>query len=142
MPAYHSFFAGTLNLISIKNGTRLASSTSQICHLDDSAVAGRCLLWVKSGHRALVEGKNALPVVLHADDRPTVFLRLVVKRLRKGADLRIGESLRRAIGVFVLHIVVQHQHHQPRAIACSRVLQHLPIAGRVAKCRARAAADL
>src|SRR5690349_2505470 len=90
----------------------------------------------------LFERKNSLPVVLHADDSPAVLLRLIVKRLRKSADLRIGKPLRRTIGVFAPCIVVQQQHHQSRTIACSCVLQHLPITGRVAESRARAAADL
>jgi len=42
------------------------------------------------GDALLVERKDALPVVLHADDRPAVLLRLIVKRLGEGADLGIG----------------------------------------------------
>src|SRR5271165_4570094 len=67
--------------------------------------------------RSLVEREDALPVVLHADDSPAVLLRLVVQRLGEGADLCIGQSHRRAVGILALRIVVQHDHRQPRAVA-------------------------
>lgn len=35
--------------------------------------------------QALVESKDAFPVVLHADDGPAVLVRLIVERLGKGA---------------------------------------------------------
>ena len=35
--------------------------------------------------QALIESKDALPVVLHADDGPAVLVRLIVERLGKGA---------------------------------------------------------
>jgi hypothetical protein len=38
---------------------------------------------------ALLECENALPVVLHADDGPALTPRLVVQRLREGADLGV-----------------------------------------------------
>jgi hypothetical protein len=94
------------------------------------------------GYRGSIERKDAFPVVLHADDGPVVFLCLVVKCLGKGADPRIGKPLRRTVGIFALSIVVQHKHHQSRAVTRACVFQHLSVAGRVAKCRARAAADL
>src|SRR6516225_5825774 len=90
----------------------------------------------------LIKGKDALPIVLHADDGPAVLLRLVVERLSKGADLRIGKSLRRTVGVFALRVVVEQEHHQPSAVARPRVLQHLSVTGRVAKRCTRATADL
>src|SRR6516225_417524 len=43
-----------------------------------------CLSWL--------ECKNLLPMILHADDGPTVFLRFVIKRLRERADFGIGQS--------------------------------------------------
>ncbi len=49
--------------------------------------------------------------------------------------------MRRTVGVFALRVVVQHQHHEPRAIAGAGIFQHLPVAGRIAEGRARAAAD-
>ena len=64
----------------------------------------RCPLCAKSRPRALVKRKDALPVVLHADDGPAILLRLVVQRLRKGADLGVGKSLRRTVGVFALRV--------------------------------------
>src|SRR6516225_5536946 len=90
----------------------------------------------------LIKGKDALPIVLHADDGPAVLLRLVVERLSKGADLRIGKSLRRTVGVFALRVVVEQEHHQPSAVARPRVFEHLPVTGRVAKRCTRATANL
>jgi hypothetical protein len=43
---------------------------------------------------------------------------------------------------FALCIVVQHQHHQPSAVACPGVLQHLSVTCRVAKRCIRTAANL
>src|SRR5271170_6250702 len=58
----------------------------------------------------LLKRKDALPVVLHADHRPVLLLRHVIHRLAQGADLGVGESLRRAVGVFAYCIVVHHHH--------------------------------
>jgi hypothetical protein len=44
----------------------------------------------------------------------------VVEGLGERADLGVQQALRRAVGIFALHIVVQHQHHQPRTVACPR----------------------
>src|SRR5271168_2844361 len=79
----------------------------------------------------LIEREDALPVVLHADDGPAVLLCLIIKRRREGADLSIGQALRRTVGVFPLPVVMQHQHHQPRTVARSGVFQHLSVPGRV-----------
>ena len=35
----------------------------------------------------LLESEDPFPIVLHADDRPTILLRLVVERLGESADL-------------------------------------------------------
>src|SRR5262245_13816111 len=80
-----------------------------------------------------LEREDPLPVVLHADDDPALLRGLVVERLREGADLAVRQSLGRAVGVLALRVVVQHEHRQARAIAGPGVLQHLPIAGRVAE---------
>src|SRR5262249_4584322 len=100
-------------------------------------------LWPQCANRRhrVFEREDTLPVVLHANDSPAVLLRLVVERLRKGADLRIRKSLRRTVGVFALRVVVQHQHHEPRVAACTGVLKHLLVAGRVSKCSMRTSAD-
>src|SRR5215472_4391961 len=58
----------------------------------------------------LVESKDAVPVALHADHGPAVLLRLAVELRRKPADLGVGQPARRAVGVFALRVVVQHQH--------------------------------
>src|SRR5262249_12199563 len=80
-----------------------------------------------------LECKNLLPVVSHADDGPAVLLFLVIKRLREGADFRIGQSLSRAVRIFPLCVVVQYEHRQSRAITGLGVFEHLSVAGRVAK---------
>jgi hypothetical protein len=41
--------------------------------------------------------------------------------------------LRRTATLFALRVVVQHQHHQPSAVARAGVLKHLLVAGRVAE---------
>lgn len=83
--------------------------------------------------RAIVKSENALPITLHADDDSALFSRLVVQRLGEGADFGVGQAERRAIGVFALCVVVQHQHREPRAVAGLGIFQHLPVAGRVAE---------
>src|SRR4029434_5780161 len=94
-----------------------------------------------TGTFALLERKDAFPVVLHADDGPALLLCFVVEGLRESADLGVAQALRRAVGVFAPLIVVQHQHHQFRSIAGTRVLEHLLVARRVAERRIRPAAD-
>src|SRR5262249_59692984 len=84
---------------------------------------------------SLFEREDALPVVLHADHDPTLLLRLVVERRGEGADLGVGQPARRTVGVLALRIVVEHEHREPYAVAGSRVLEHLPIADRVAERR-------
>src|SRR5262249_56171979 len=76
---------------------------------------------------SLLKRKNALPVILHADHRPAVLLRLVVKRLREGADLAVGQALGRAIGVFARGVVLQEQHLHPTASAPAHPLTPLPL---------------
>jgi hypothetical protein len=66
---------------------------------------------------ALFEREDTLPIVFRADYDPAILLRLVIQRLRESTDLGVGKSLRRTVGVFALRIVVQHEHHQPRAVA-------------------------
>src|SRR5262245_26071511 len=87
------------------------------------------------------EREDALPVVLHADHRPVLLLRLLVERGREGADLAVGQALRRPVGVFAGGVVVQHQHLEPRAGAGAAPFQHLAVAGRVAERRDRPTAD-
>ena len=65
---------------------------------------------------ALLEREDALPVVLPADHSPAALLWLVVESLGEGADFGIGQALCRTVGVLTLHVVVQHQHHQPCAV--------------------------
>ena len=91
---------------------------------------------------ALLEGENAVPVVLHPDDCPALLVRLVVESLAESPDLGVGQPLRRSVGIFALVVVVQHKHHQPHAVACTDVFQHLLVAGRVAERCTRTAANL
>src|SRR5438128_252869 len=82
-----------------------------------------------------IECEDALPVVLHADDGPAFLLRFVIERLREDADLGVRQPLGRTVGVLALRVVVEYQHQEPCAVARSRVLQHLTVAGRVAERR-------
>src|SRR5262249_26470060 len=90
---------------------------------------------------SVLERKNVLPVILHADHRPAVLLRLVVKRLREGADLAVGQAGGGAVSVFARSIVMQHEHLEPRASAGAGPLKHLPVAGRIAEGRVGTLAD-
>src|SRR6184192_2630269 len=101
---------------------------------------GLLVAWWVDGWLFL-EGEYLLPVVLHADHCPAVLLRLVIESLWESADLRVRQTLRRAIGIFALCVVVQDEHRESRAVAGLGVFQHLLVAGGVAKCRVRAAAD-
>src|SRR5260370_29150060 len=92
-------------------------------------VVGRSLQYCNSS----VEWEDSLPVVLHADDGPSLCFDIVVERLGKRSDLARGQSLGRAIGIFARRVVVLHQHHQGALAARSRVFQHLAIACRVAE---------
>ena len=56
---------------------------------------------------SVLEGKNTLPVVLHADDDPTIFLCLVVERLGKGADPRVRQTLGGTVGILAFRIIVE-----------------------------------
>src|SRR5262245_8497317 len=64
--------------------------------------------------------KDCFPIILHADHGPTVLLRLIVKRLREGADLRIGKPVSRAVRILAGGVVMQDDHRQPGAIASFR----------------------
>src|SRR5213594_515517 len=90
---------------------------------------------------SFVEGKDPPPVVLHADDDPSLRGRPVVQRLGKGAHPGGGQPPRGAVRVLALDVVVQQQHREARAVPGFRVLEHLLIADRVAEGRARTAAD-
>ena len=70
-------------------------------------------------------------------DGPAVLLRLGHERVAERADLRL-----RAVGELAHCVVVMHQHHQPRAAAGLRPLQHLLIAVRVAERGDGPAADV
>src|SRR6266436_4814344 len=54
---------------------------------------------------SLLECKNLLPVVFHADDHPAVLLRLVIQRLRERADFRVRQPVSGTVGVFAFRIV-------------------------------------
>src|SRR5262249_47727044 len=58
-----------------------------------------------SGPRFALEGKDAFPVVLHADDRPAVLLRLFVEGKGERADPGVRQPLRRAVGVLALVVL-------------------------------------
>src|SRR4029450_6654197 len=123
----------TLRRTSSTLATLMTASWSVIERLDASSRA------LAAG--GLFEREDAPPIILHADHRPAFALCLGVERRRKGADLAVGQTLRRAVGVLSRSVVVQHKHLQPRAGAGAGPLQHLPVAGRVAERRIGPAAD-
>ncbi len=82
---------------------------------------------------SLLECKNLLPIVLHANDCPAVLLRLVIQRLRERADFGVVQSLSGTVRILSLCIVVQHEHRDPRAVARFGVFEHLLVAGRIAE---------
>jgi hypothetical protein len=55
----------------------------------------------------LFEGKDPLPIVLHADDSPAVLSRLVVECRSEGAELAVAQAASRTVGVFAGGIAVQ-----------------------------------
>src|SRR5262249_25510257 len=73
--------------------------------------------------------KDFIPVVLHADHDPALLLRLIVDGFGERADVAVRQALGRAVGVFARGVVVQQQHHQPRAGPGVGPFQHLAIAG-------------
>jgi hypothetical protein len=87
--------------------------------------------------RALVlfEGKDPLPVGLHAHDRPTARVGLV-ERLVESTNPRTA-----VIRVCTLSVGVMHDHHQSYVAPRRGVLEHLEVAVGVAECRQRPAAD-
>src|SRR5690606_32975399 len=82
-----------------------------------------------------------LPVILHAYNDPSVFLRLVHKRLRESADVRVREAAGGAVGVLALLIVVVDEHHQALPVPGLGPLEHLLVARRVAERGVRTLAD-
>jgi hypothetical protein len=64
-------------------GSRLLMSALRADILD------RQLCGNKRHRVTLLERENTLPVILHANDGPALTLRLVVQRLREGADLGV-----------------------------------------------------
>src|SRR5271166_2037497 len=78
-----------------------------------------------------LEGEDTVPVILHADNGPSLLHRLVVQRLGEGADLGVGQPQRGSVGVLARRIIVQYEHRKPRAVTGLGVFQHLPVAGRI-----------
>jgi hypothetical protein len=72
------------------------------------------------------------PIVLHANDEPSVLGRLVIERLCERADLGVGQALRWSIGIFASRVIVQDDHREPRAAASSCIFGHLPVTDGVA----------
>ena len=97
---------------------------------------------VDGGDRGLRGREDGLPVVLHADDGPAVFLRMFFQRGREGTEFDVRQSARRAVGKFARRIVVQHEQLEPRAAAALRVFQHLLVAVGVAERGDGPAADV
>src|SRR6266550_662177 len=92
---------------------------------------------VKFWSSVLLERKDGLPIVFHADHRPVILLRFGHERVTERADLRLC-----AVGKLAHRVIVMHEHHQARAVASLRPLQHLLIAVRVAERGDGTAADV
>src|ERR1041385_4018838 len=90
---------------------------------------------------ALVEPKNALPVVLHADHGPVFLLRLLIEGLAEPADFRVRQTAGRTVSVLAFGVVMQHEHHQSRTFTCAGVFEHLSVTVRIAKRGARTASN-
>ena len=58
------------------------------------------------GHGLFLEGENAFPIVLHADDDPAILLCLIVERLGEDAHLRVRQTLGGTIGILALRVIV------------------------------------
>src|SRR6516162_8614526 len=110
------------------------SSASEVC----SDIQGSA---EKLASSPSVEGEYALPIVLHADDGPVFLLRFIVKRLTERAHFGFRKPLCGPVRIFALRVVVHDQHHQPRAVASPCVFEHLSVAVRISKCRARPPTD-
>ena len=89
-----------------------------------------------------LEREDLFPIVLHADDGPAGFLRFVVNRLRERTQLGVRQALRRTVGVFARHVIMQHEKLEPGTAAALRVFQHLLIAPRIAERGDGPAADV
>src|SRR6266700_5372392 len=90
---------------------------------------------------SLLECKDLFPIVLHADDCPAIFLRLVIERLRKRSDFGVGQPMSGAVRILSLCIVVQHEHRNPSAVARFGVFEHLLVAGGIAERSERPSTD-
>ena len=97
---------------------------------------------VNGRNRGLLEREDLLPIVLHADHRPAVLLRMLIKRWREGTQFDVRQSAGRTVGVFTRRIIVQHQQLEPRAAAALRVFQHLLVATGISEGGDGTAADV
>src|ERR1022692_1529548 len=84
----------------------MSGSYQRSCEVDRSTIPTSAIVG------SFLPSENPLPVVLHADDEPTLRLGFVVQCLSEGADLGIRQSLGRAVGIIALCVIVQHNHHQ------------------------------
>ena len=99
-------------------------------------------LMTQSRHlRRVFETEDAFPIILHADDNPTVLLGLVVECLGEGADFGVWQSRSWAVSVFARRIIVEDDHFETRAATGCCVFEHLAVAGGVTERGVRALAD-
>src|SRR3984957_19666903 len=131
----HNFRMIFMVLPPVENRPRLHSSAG----VAEPAmrIRQRYLAGVNARTRRLNDGlwisfdrEDSLPVVLHADHRPAALHRLIIKRLREGADLAVGKARCGSVGVFPRGIVVQHEHLEPGAVTGRRPFQHVAVASR------------
>src|SRR5215510_14375939 len=90
LSAHHSCVSSTSLFRALPHTRRASQETDRLTTKTPRAPRGRdhsatvtepLCLGVFVLNCSLLEGKDALPVVLHADDRPALLLRLVIQRL-------------------------------------------------------------
>src|SRR5262245_7931452 len=120
----------------------VVKASTRTCELSDQSWFNTYpIFFVMAISKFALKRKNHFPIIFHADDGPSVLLRLIIKCLRKRADLCVGQFLSGTVRIFSLCVVVQHEHRQARAVASFCIFEHLLVPGRVAKGDVRAPAD-
>ena len=71
------------------------------------------VIWHGTGSSSQLERKDLFSIVLHADDCPSVLLRLGHQRVGERADARLP-----AVSKLARCVVMMHEDHQPRGAIC------------------------
>src|SRR4051812_16256754 len=95
--------------------------------LDTTRSRGICRGCVANSCRVaklVLEREHPLPVILHADDGPSLCLCGLVERRAEGSDPAIGQSVCRTVSVFARRIIVQHEKSHPWTFTTGGVFKH------------------